>query len=192
MIAFLQGNVLMTDEDSVVLNVRGVGYEVFMSAQSLIQVVGLPSAQLWIHTVVREDALQLYGFLARAEKDLFLSLLKVNGVGPKGAMKILSGASFNSLVQMIDDGDATALSKLPKVGKKTAEQIILQLKGKLVLAGETDISKSGFAARSEIISALTHLGFKATEVEKAVDKMDATTDLEEGVRKGLGMLTAQF
>ena len=192
MIAYLQGTILPASEESVIINARGVGYEVFVSQFTFEALLGQASGQLWIHTAVRDDAIQLFGFISRAEKDLFLSLIKVNGVGPKGAMKILSGAPTLSLMQMIEDGDVRALSGLPKVGKKTAEQIVLQLKGKLVLQDEQGVRTTGFSARSDIISALVNLGFKANEVEKVVDQMDAQISLEDGVRKGLGTLSAQF
>jgi holliday junction DNA helicase RuvA len=91
-IAFLQGNVIPQNEDSLIINVRGVGYELMVSAQTHAAVAALASAQLWVYTHVREDALTLFGFSSKAEKELFLSLIKVNGIGPKVAMKVLSGA----------------------------------------------------------------------------------------------------
>jgi Holliday junction DNA helicase RuvA len=189
----LQGQLIPQNEDSVIINVRGVGYEVWVSNQTMIGLSGLNAAkqpaqvQMWVHTHVREDSLQLFGFVQKAEKELFLSLLKVNGIGPKVAMKILSGAPLNSLIQMIEESDVRGLSKLPKVGKKTAEQIILALKGKLAL-GDEQTPKLGFAARADIISALVNLGFKLQDVEKTVDQFEPTIDFEEGVKRGLGSL----
>jgi len=189
-IAFLQGQILQVENDVVILNVRGVGYEVHVSAQTAQGLSGT-SAQLWIHTHLREDSLQLFGFSSRAEKELFLSLNKVNGIGPKVAMKILSGAPLATIISMIDAGDVSGLSKLPKVGKKTAEQIILELKGKLVLAEENS-SVGHFSARTDIISALVHLGFKVQDVEKVVNQMDAHTQFEEGIKRGLSQLSNTF
>ena len=188
MIAKLKGQIIPNTDDSVIVDVNGVGYEVYVSAQTQSQVLGAGNASLWIHAHVREDAFHLFGFSSRTEKELFLSLLKVSGIGPKVAMKILSGAPLNSIVQMIDDGDVRGLSNLPKVGKKTAEQIILELKGKLVLENET-ASAIGFAARADIVSALINLGFKLSEVEKTVDKMDPSIEFTEGVKLGLASLT---
>jgi holliday junction DNA helicase RuvA len=187
MISFLQGQLIPQNEDTVIVNVRGVGYEVWVSNQTMATLAGLTQVQVWIHTHVREDILQLFGFVQKAEKDLFLSLVKVNGIGPKVAMKILSGAPLNSIVQMIEDSDVRGLSKLPKVGKKTAEQIILELKGKLALGSE-QTPKLGFAARADIISALVNLGFKLQDVEKTVDQFDPLTEFEDGVKRGLGHL----
>jgi len=192
MIAFLQGQLIPQNDETVIVNVRGVGYEVWVSAQTMIAVAGLASAQLWIYTHVREDNLQLFGFTQKAEKELFLSLLKVNGIGPKVAMKILSGAPLGTLVQMIEDSDVRALSKLPKVGKKTAEQIVLALKGKLEFVGDggAESPRLGFAARADIISALVNLGFKLQDVEKMVDQFDPTIEFEDGVKRGLSHLSS--
>src|SRR5690606_14478775 len=116
---------------------------------------------------------------------------KVNGIGPRVAIKILGASPLSVIINMIENSDVRGLSKLPKVGKKTAEQIILELKGKLVLA-EEEKRKAAFGARADIISALVNLGFKLTEVEKVVNEMAPETDLQEGVRRGLQQLTAQF
>jgi Holliday junction DNA helicase RuvA len=190
-IAYLQGNVIPQDNDSVIINVRGVGYELMVSAATMTALSGLMSAQVWVYTHVREDIIQLFGFATKAEKEMFLSLIKVSGIGPKVALKILSGVDLGALMNMIEHGDVAALSKLPKVGKKTAEQMVLELKGKLVLADEQK-PRSTFSARSDIMSALVNLGFKVQDVEKVVDQMDATTEFEEGLRKGLSTLTGNF
>lgn len=191
MIAFLQGNVIPQSEDSIIINVRGVGYELMVSAQTFSAVAELAQAQLWVYTHVREDALTLFGFASKAEKELFLSLIKVNGIGPKVAMKVLSGAPLNVIIQMIEDSDVKGLSKLPKIGKKTAEQIVLELKGKLVM-GDDEKPRGGFSARADIISALVNLGFKMQDVEKVVDQMDPLVDLESGIKTGLASLAGNF
>ena len=184
MISFLQGQILQRYEDSLIINVRSVGYEVFCSSNTLVFLDNKENAQLWIHTHVREDQFVLFGFCSQIEKKLFLSLIKVNGVGPKLAVKILSGASTERIVSFINGGNVKALTSLPKVGKKTAEQMILTLKGQLV--GEEAGSLQGrFTARADIVSALMNLGFKSHQVEKVVNDMDPSTDLEEGIRKGL-------
>lgn len=191
MIAYLQGTVLKQNEETVIMNVRGVGYELHVSSHTLAQVSQLTNAQIWVHTHVREDAFLLFGFATLSEKELFLSLNKVSGIGPKVAMKILSGAPIDTLIQMIEDNDVKGLSKLPKVGKKTAEQIVLELKGKLVLSEEQK-PRVVFSARSDIISALVNLGFKVQDVERMVDQMEPSTDFEEGIRRGLANLAGTF
>ena len=122
MIAYLRGKLLEVTTDTAVIDVQGVGYETLCSGRTLDQLrmqVG-QELRLWIYTHVREDALQLFGFGSRQEKEVFLSLLKVNGVGPKSALSILSGAEAEKIIGFIEAGDAKALSNLPKIGKKTA------------------------------------------------------------------------
>lgn len=193
MIGYLKGNCLSLDQESVIVDVQGVGYEVFCSLNTLAELSASPQAQriFWIYTHVREDQLQLFGFLTKEEKSLFLSLLKVNGVGPKSALSILSGAQYNQLVEMIEAGDAKALSLLPKIGKKTAEQIILSLQGKLVRIEEKKKSKTSHSSsnHSQIASALTNLGFKSQVIEEYLSDLPATTPVEEGIRKALTQLS---
>jgi Holliday junction DNA helicase RuvA len=192
MIAYLKGQVIQLDPEFAVLDVNGVGYEVFCSSNSLGRLQQNTEAQLFIHTHVREDALVLYGFANKSEKDLFLSLLKVNGVGPKLAIKILSGTTIEHFLHMIEDGDVKGLSQLPKVGKKTAEQLILTLKGKLEFAEESTgpEKKSLGGPGRQIFSALVNLGFKETDVQKVVQEFAPDISFEEGVRKGLSTLTS--
>lgn len=189
MIGYLQGRPLRFTADTVILLVQGVGYELSCSGSTLSDLEGKNFVEVWVHTHVREDALQLYGFSTELERQLFLSLLKVNGVGPKSALNICSGAPTRQIVQWIDDANTAALSKLPKVGKKTSEQIVLSLQGKLVRAGESGTS-TRFVARPQIVSALVNLGFRLVDVESVVDKMPADTNLEIGLRQGLSALTS--
>ena len=189
MIGYLQGRPLRFGTDNFILLVQGVGYELHCSGQTLQDLDGKSFVEVWVHTHVREDALTLFGFSTELEKSLFLSLLKVNGIGPKSALNIVSGAPTLQIVQWIEDSNVGALTKLPKVGKKSAEQIVLTLQGKLVRAGETG-SDQRFVARSQIVSALVNLGFRIGDVEKVVDQMPAETNLEGGLRQGLAALTA--
>ena len=191
MIGFLHGSIYQVEGDSLILDVKGVGYELCCSQNTMNAIQGREIVQLMVHTHVREDIIQLFGFSSKNEKKLFLSLVKVNGIGPKLAISILSAARIEAIIDMIDKGDVKGLMKLPKVGKKTAEQIILSLKGKLVTA-EDSTSEQGFVARKEIISALVNLGFRLTDVENVVSQMDPQTDLQQGVRHGLAALTAQL
>jgi len=189
-IGFLQGSPMEFSEDSVIINVRGVGYEVHCSKNTLDSILEKDIVQLLIYTHMREDQLLLFGFQTKAEKSLFLSLIKVSGIGPKMATKILSAAKTEDIFNMIDSGDVKALTQLPKIGKKTAEQMILSLKGKLVFADDEAQMKK-FMAKNDIVSALVHLGFRLNDVEMVVSQMDPQTDLQEGVRKGLVALTQQ-
>jgi holliday junction DNA helicase RuvA len=188
-IASLRGTVQSVDEESLVLDVQGVGYELISSSQTLNRVAVGADIFFRVYTHVREDQLVLFGFLSKAEKDLFLSLLKVSGIGPRVAVKILGAATVEDIIEKIDAGDVRGLSQLPKVGKKTAETIILELKGKLIRL-EDQPGVKAFSARGDIVSALVHLGFRVSDVEKVVATMDVSTSVEEGVRRGLQALSS--
>lgn len=190
MIGFLRGRLLSVETDVALVETGGVGYEVHASGLTLGDLLSRVGQDivLWIHTHVREDALQLFGFASKAEKDLFLSLLKVNGVGPKMALGILSGARVNELVEIIEGGNAKALSGLPRVGKKTAEQIILSLQGKLVRVEAQRSSLSD--PQRQIQSALLNLGFKGPRVDEFIASLPSEVGLEEGVRRGLSALSS--
>lgn len=198
MIALLDGIVFDVSDDHFVLMCNGVGYDISASSQTLtdVQVLMGQSLKVWIHTHVREDAFQLFGFLTKPEKEFFLMLLKVNGVGPKMALSIMSGARLAQIQEWIESSDAKALSSLPKVGKKTAEQIILTLQGKLVRI-ESPASKSKAATTKlpethrQISSALVNLGFKAQNVDQFIATLGMNVTIEEGVRQGLKQLSGQ-
>lgn len=189
MIGYLRGKIIEVQLDSAVVDVAGVGYEILASGHTLSDLANLLGKEIivWIHTHVREDALQLFGFHDRAEKNLFLSLLKVNGVGPKMALSILSGARVNEIQNMIEAGNAKGLSSLPKVGKKTAEQIILTLKGKLVSASEAPLLQN--PTQTQITSALLNLGYKSQLVDQFVSTLPKEISIEDGVRKALQTLS---
>ncbi len=190
MISRLIGEVHDFDDDSAIINVGGVGYEVLCSTATRDALQALDSVELYIHTHVREDIFQLFGFFERNEKRLFLSLLKVNGIGPRSALNMLSASTWQKIIHLIESGDVKGLSMLPKIGKKTAEQIVLTLKGKLVFADQPHLEKS--TSRREIVSALVHLGFKVNDVEKVVDRLDPKADVERGVRESLALLVQEI
>jgi holliday junction DNA helicase RuvA len=204
-IGYLKGQIVDRHEEGVVLDVSGVGYDLQCSSNTLSDILQLDRDQVvvWVHTHLREDALSLFGFSTPLEKKMFLSLLKVNGIGPKMAIKILSAASLDQLTNMIEAGDVKALSSLPKVGKKTAEQLILSLKGKLVLEPDAGPGKGKTPARGangavtpkfagirgDVLSALVNLGFRMPDAERVVADMPEDIDLQRGVREGLQALT---
>lgn len=172
MIAFLNGTVAGVSENSVYLDVNGVGYEVGMSAQALSR---LPEkgARVLVHTYlqVREDGVALYGFLTQQEKAFFERMIGVSGVGPKVALAALSVFSPSDLAGAIAAQDVTAVSRIPGVGKKTAQRIILELKGSLddVMPGQTSV----FAPQSAedmagARDALLSMGFTLAEAELAL------------------------
>lgn len=212
MIGRLKGIVESREGELCLLDVGGVCYELTCSLQTIDLLVVGERTRLEVFTHVREDQLALFGFATVLEKELFLALLSVNGVGPKMAIKILSAAPVSHIARAVESGDVKALSALPKVGKKTAEQLIVSLKGKLTVFLEA--YQSGFAGASahatetlplalsaretmlqEIDSALLNLGFRPQEVERAITQLAAKhTDvaheltLESGVRFALQTL----
>lgn len=193
MIAAVRGEVFSMQADAVVIMANGVGYELFCSSSTLSEL--LPDSKktvtLFTYTHVTQDSLQLFGFSTQEEKQLFLSLLKVNGVGAKTAIQILSGTTMSELGRMVEQGDVKSLSKLPKVGKKTAEQMILTLKGKLVLSDSAPTAKTEKTkAKSEIGSALINLGFRGVDVEKILTTLPEGITIEDGIRQGLAALTS--
>lgn len=187
MIAYLRGQIYSVGEDHLILDVSGVGYELSVTTETLVNVSPGQSVELFVYTAMREDSLQLFGFLSDNEKRMFLSLNKVNGIGPKMAMTILSGAPIARISSYIENSDVKGLTSLPKVGKKTAEQMILSLKGKLVISDRLAVIKT--PVRTEISSALTNLGFKQTDVDRVVDELEQNIDVETGVRRALQALT---
>lgn len=191
MIAYLRGTVLAVNTEATILDVSGVGYEAHCSSNTLNQIQVGEIASLFAYTHVREDALQIYGFQSLNEKELFLSLLKVNGVGPKLAIKILSSTTVENFLELIENGDIAALSKIPKVGKKTAEQLVLTLKGKLEFTSGIIPTKGGIESQlKEIVSALVNLGFREVDCQRIVQEMPSDVSFEEGVRRGLSSLTS--
>lgn len=189
MIALLRGNLFQKSQETLVLEVSGVGYELWCSQNSLQDFELQTELLAYVYTHVREDLIQLFGFSTELEKSVFLSLIKVNGVGPKMALAILSAAPVNALLSYIEQGDVKALSQLPKIGKKKAEQMILTLKGQLKFVQE---EKALSSTHGEIKSALVNLGFKPADVDKVVTGMDPHMDLQAGIRQGLSVLGAQI
>ncbi len=195
MFGYLEGIVFDVGTEHLILKVNGIGYEITSTQQTISDAHVLigQKLSLWIYSHVREDAFTLFGFLTKPEKEFFMQLLKVNGVGPKMAMTIMSGGPLSQIQLWIEAGDAKALSSLPKVGKKTAEQIILTLQGKLVIIDQKGKVKSRHEVKSEthrqIASALVNLGFKPQLVDEYISSVAMSISIEDGVRQGLQKLT---
>ena len=173
MIARLSGTVLEKQPNRVVVDVAGVGYDVQVPLSTFYG-LGEPGAAitLRVHTHVREDAISLFGFASPLEQDLFERLIAINGIGPKLALAVLSGIDPGELVRAIRTQDVARLTRIPGVGKKTAERIGLELKDRLPHAaagGAIEATESGSALRDDLLSALANLGYQPAAVEKAVD-----------------------
>jgi len=174
MIGYLQGKVLATSPERVLLDVGGVGYELLVPVSTLVEIerAGRDGGAigLHVHTHLREDAITLFGFWSEREKLLFEKLIAVSGIGPRLARVILSGMAPEDLVPAIAQGDAVRLATIPGVGKKTAERMVLELRDKVAaLAGELP-EREGAAAEGgqDVVSALVNLGYKRGPAERAV------------------------
>ncbi|MFV1884081.1 MAG: Holliday junction branch migration protein RuvA [Balneola sp.] len=195
MIAFLKGHIEEKTSDAVLLDVQGVGYKVEVSSQTFEQLASAGSEiKLLIHHHITESDQRLFGFFTSDEKGLFEKLITVKGVGPKLGLTILSGLPAANLISAITQSDVAALSRVPGIGKKTAERIILELREKLTdLGGATTSSVNGSKSgeTNEAIQALEALGFKTREAEQAVMKVLKDSDEEDTsslIRKSLAIL----
>jgi Holliday junction DNA helicase RuvA len=194
MIALIRGTVFSKSPDRVVIDAGGVGYLVHISL-STFEHIPDSGAETLLHTHlhVREDALQLYGFATPDERDYFLTLNGVSGVGPKLALAILSGAKTPELRKAIEFEDVAFLSRLPGLGKKTASKIILELKGKLPApAGSGDIGGPAAPVSGvfdDALSALLNLGYKRAEAEAALRMVDPNSPFEAAVTGALKKLS---
>jgi Holliday junction DNA helicase RuvA len=170
MIAQLRGRILTKRPNQAVVDVNGVGYEVTISIPTFSE---LPNAggevSLHIHTHVREDAFALYGFLRAQEKELFERLISVSGIGPKLAITVLSGMQAEKMVAAIRGNDIAALTKIPGIGKKTAERMVLELRDKLDSFGVAAAVVSRHSpVEEDVLSALTNLGYQRAAAERAL------------------------
>jgi holliday junction DNA helicase RuvA len=188
-ISFLEGLLAERRGDRVVLAAGGIGYEVLVSATTLAKLpVTGRKARLLTHLQVRDDAMTLYGFATPGERDLFLLLLGVNGVGPKVALAILSVLSADVLQRAILDGDADAITIVPGVGKKVAARVILDLKDKL--GGVVEIPVAGPMA--EVREALAGLGLSSQEIHEALGGLDGgDAPVEDLLRRALQRVGAR-
>jgi Holliday junction DNA helicase RuvA len=194
MIGRLQGKVIEKQAPDLLIDVQGVGYEVLVSLNTFF---GIPAVgevvTLHTHFVVREDVQQLYGFGTQSERQLFRNLIKVNGVGPKMALAILSGMSANDFAICVHNNDIATLVKLPGVGKKTAERLLIEMRDKI---GDVDATAAGAAAGTrngkpdisqEAESALIALGYKPTDAAKIISRVanESVSDAGQLIRLAL-------
>jgi Holliday junction DNA helicase RuvA len=170
MIAHLRGKLLAKHPNQAVVEAAGVGYDVTITIPTFSDLPGLGSeVALHIHTHVREDQIALYGFLRPAEKQLFEKLITVSGIGPKLAITILSGMPADEMVGAIRHNDIARLTRIPGIGKKTAERMVLELRDKLPPAGaETPAAPTMTAMEEDVLSALVNLGYQRPAAERAL------------------------
>ena len=186
MIEHLKGVVIHQDLKSVVLDVSGVGYKIYTNIASLGVKKDKP-LEFWTYLAVRENALDLYGFIKKEELDFFELLISVSGIGPKSAMGILTLATLPNLRHAIATGETSHLTKVSGIGKKNAEKIVIELKNKLVgLSVDQNISMSG---EVDALEALKSLGYSEREVREALKKVSDIKDTGEKVKKALKLLS---
>lgn len=200
MIGLLRGIVAGREESSVLLDVHGVGWIVACAGRDLEAMAQGESQTLLIHTIVREDAIALYGFLTAPAKDLFVALLTVSGLGPKGAMALLSEHEPSALARAIHDGDVRALCRAKGVGKRTAELIVVNLRERIPAAyavastgGAPRTSVPRTSVTSDVASALVNLGFRSTDADAAIaaalaDRAEASDAFDLLLRLSLARL----
>ncbi len=170
MIAFLKGDIVEINAEYILIDVNGVGYQVYVGKP---QDYTYGRALVYTYFQVKEDGVSLYGFKTKQEQDLFLRLINVSGIGPKTANGILGATTTNALITAIELGNIAFLKKLPAIGPKAAQQIVLDLKGKLV---SDDDSNKPSSKKNEIYSdvydALRQFGFKVSEIDSAINKIE--------------------
>ena len=188
MISYIRGELAAAEEDKIIVDVGGVGYGIFMSPRVMAKLPGI-GKEVTVHTFlnVKEDAMQLYGFLSRDDLAVFKKVITVSGIGPKGGLSILSQLSADDLRYAVLSNDVKAISAAQGIGKKTAEKLILELKDKLRIEDvldyvrDGDIQTADHTAAGEIqqdaVAALVALGYGSTEALKAVRQVEITEDI---------------
>ena len=185
MIGRLTGTLAEKTPPQLLIDVNGVGYEVDVPMSSFYNLPGLGErVTLLTHFVVREDAQVLFGFLTHEERSTFRQLVKISGVGPRTALSILSGLSVNELAQAVSLQESGRLVKVPGIGKKTAERLLLELKGKIADA----IDKPAAGGASDVVNALIGLGYSEKEALAAVKTLPPGLAVAEGIRAALKAL----
>lgn len=191
MIAYLKGNLIQKSTNQVILDVGGVGYRAWIPLSTYLKLGSVDeTVELYIYTHLTDNSLSLYGFSSQEEKEIFLKLISISGIGPKLALNILSGIEASDLEDAIRRSDINRISLIPGIGKKTALRIALELQEKLELK-EKVLEPEGSQEKEDLISALMNLGFKRREVEGAVEETikahsgeaDFETLLRESLKK---------
>ena len=197
MIAWLQGVLLEKQAPHITLNVNGIGYELEAPLSAFYELPAIgETASLHVHMVVREDAQLLYAFATQQQRDVFRSLIKVNGVGPKVALAVLSTLSLQELMQCMAEDDFNLLCKVPGIGKKTAQRLIVELKDRLEksfgdVVETTSSTPSTNTDRQDAVAALESLGYKNNDATRVVRGLSAELSSEGLIREALKILSGR-
>jgi Holliday junction DNA helicase RuvA len=192
MIAHLRGKLLAKHPNQAIVETGGVGYDLTISVPTFSDLPGVGGdVALHVHTHVREDMIALYGFLLPAEKKLFEKLITVSGIGPKLAITILSGMAATEMVNAIRGNDIGRLTRIPGIGKKTAERMVLELRDKLPVEkpGEIAAAPTLSAVEEDVLSALVNLGYQRAAAEKALTSVSKNGQFDAMFREALGALS---
>lgn len=189
MYAYIKGVIADITEDNLVLECNNIGYNIRIPLSVAQRLPGVGAEiKIYTYTSVREDAINLFGFLSKDDLEIYKKLITVNGIGPKGSLSILSAMSADDLRFAILAGDAKAIAKAPGIGNKSAERIILDLRDKIEIAADPSASNSVLTtgssinsdAKNEALEAMTALGYSPAEALKAIKQVDITGDMDSG------------
>jgi holliday junction DNA helicase RuvA len=190
MIGRVSGRLLAKQPPQITVDVQGIGYEIDVPMSTLYQLPATGAdVVLYTQLVVREDAHLLYGFATEAERALFRQLIRISGVGARTALSVLSGLSVAELQEAVRAQDVGRLTKIPGIGKKTAERLLLELRDRLPKGGVQAAAGSAAAGGSDIANALSALGYNDKEVTWAVSQLPAGVAVTEGIRQALKLLS---
>ncbi|MFC1646932.1 Holliday junction branch migration protein RuvA [Patescibacteria group bacterium] len=178
MIGYLSGTIISTNKNPIIIYVGGVGYLVHTTESLLSKLPNNSKANLYIYTHVREDALNLYGFINPEEHDLFVLLISVSGVGPKSALLVVNH-SVLAVKKAVSDSDVSFFTAIPRLGKKNAQKIIIELKSKLGSYKDLDLAESASDETKDIVEALISMGFAKNDIIKSLKKLDDNDDTAE-------------
>ena len=192
MIGRIQGKLLEKHPPQIVVDVHGVGYELHVPMSTFYQLPATGAeVALFTHLVVREDAHQLYGFATEPERHAFRQLLKISGVGARTALSVLSGLSVADLREAVSSQDSGRLTKIPGIGKKTAERLLLELRDKLEALSVGAAAAKGDGQAGDVMNALLGLGYNDREANWAIKQLPAGLNVADGIRQALRLLSKQ-
>jgi len=176
MIAYLEGKVIYGTDKFLIINTGNIGYKVSVTGETILDCPEGSTTSLYIHTAVRENSIDLFGFKSIAELSFFELLLDVSGIGPRSALGIIALAPIDTIKRAIATGDVSYLNKVSGIGKKTAEKIIIELRDKLVNYKESSDTPSALREESDILEALKSLGYSQNEARDALKQVSPTFD----------------
>lgn len=184
MYGYIRGRVTEIDSNSIILENNDIGYQIFVANPYSYQLDGVYT--VFIYTKVAEEEYTLYGFKTREQKELFLKLISVKGLGPKMAMPIIATGTIEGISDAIENNNLSYLKKFPKIGDKVAKQMVLDLKGKLNSINTGLFAKEDFS--DELMEVLLGLGYKQGDVKRVLNKVDSSLSLEEQVKEALKLM----